>query len=101
MTENVVLNPIDCAMLIKIIVIIAFLIIISSLGYALYHLIKGTDQAESEKIFKSLATRISLSLLLFIFIFIAFAIGLFEPQGIGARIQHFRDQQHEQQAPTP
>lgn len=74
-------------MFIKTIAIVAFLTIIVSLCVALYNLIKNKDKEKSEQIVKALTLRIALSVALFIFIFIAWASGLFQPQGIGARIQ--------------
>lgn len=75
-------------MIIKIVVIVAFLLIIASLGSALYHLVNHGDQEQSEKTAKALTFRIGLSVLLFILIFIAYATGLLKPEGIGARIHH-------------
>jgi L-asparagine transporter-like permease len=74
----------------KIIAIIAFIAIIISLGSALFHLIKTPNDEQSNKTAKALTVRIGLSLLLFILIFIAFASGLIEPHGIGARIEQNR-----------
>lgn len=73
-------------MIIKSIIIIAFILIIISLGSALFHLVKHKNQEQSEKTVKALTFRISLSLLLFIFVFIAIATGVFKPHGIGSRI---------------
>ncbi len=73
-------------MIIKSIVIIAFILIIISLGSALFHLVKHNTQEQSEKTVKALTFRITLSLVLFIFIFIAFATGMFTPHGLGARM---------------
>jgi uncharacterized membrane-anchored protein len=73
-------------MIIKSIAIIAFILIIISLGSALYHLVKHNTQEQSEKTAKALTFRIALSVILFIFIFIAFATGVFKPHGLGARI---------------
>lgn len=73
-------------MIIKSIVIIAFILIIISLGSALFHLVKHKDQEHSEKTAKALTFRIAISLVLFIFVFIALATGLVSPHGIGARI---------------
>ena len=75
-------------MIIKSIVIIAFILIIISLGSALFHLVKHKDQKQSEKTVKALTFRISLSIILFIFIFITFASGMLTPHGLGARMQH-------------
>lgn len=70
--------------MIKIIVILAFILIIISLGSALFHLIRPKSEEESEKTVKALTFRIVLSLVLFIFVFIMVATGLYQPQGIGA-----------------
>lgn len=74
-------------MLIKILAVIVFVAIIASLGSALFHLVKHSDEQHSQKTAKALTVRIGLSLVLFILLFIAFASGLFHPSGIGARIQ--------------
>lgn len=71
----------------KIIVIVAFLAIIVSLGSALFHLVKRPDGDQSQKTAQALTFRIGLSLLLFILLFIAYATGLLQPHGIGAGIQ--------------
>lgn len=73
-------------MIIKSIVIIAFILIIISLGTALFHLVRHKTQEQSEKTVKALTFRITLSIVLFIFIFIALATGMFTPHGLGARI---------------
>lgn len=73
-------------MIIKSIVIIAFILIIISLGSALFHLVKYKTQEQSEKTVKALTFRITLSILLFIFIFIAFATGIIKPHGLGAKM---------------
>lgn len=73
-------------MLIKSLVIIAFILIVFSLGSALFHLVKRNGEEQSHKTAKALTFRIGLSILLFIFIFIAYATGLIKPTGIGARM---------------
>lgn len=70
--------------MVKIIIIIAFVAIIFSLGSALFHLVKHKEQ--SKKTVKALTFRIGLSILLFIFLFIAIATGLIEPHGIGSKL---------------
>jgi uncharacterized protein YacL len=72
-------------MMVRIIIIAVFLVILVSLGTALFHLISNKEQ--SDKTVKALSIRIGLSLLLFIFLFIAMATGLIKPHGIGANIQ--------------
>lgn len=73
-------------MIIKSIFIIAFILIIISLGSALFHLIRNKTEEQSEKTVKALTFRIILSLVLFIFVFIAFQTGLFTPHGLGVRM---------------
>ncbi len=73
-------------MIIKSVVIIAFILIIISLGSALFHLVKRKDGEQSEKTVKALTFRITLSILLFIFIFIAVATGIFKPHGLGVKM---------------
>jgi hypothetical protein len=73
-------------MIIKSVVIIAFILIILSLGSALFHLIKRKSGEPSEKTVKALTFRITLSILLFVFIFIAVATGIYKPHGLGANM---------------
>jgi|APLak6261663543_1056040.scaffolds.fasta_scaffold59104_1 type IV secretory pathway TrbL component len=77
----------NSAMLIKTLVIVVFLTVIVSLGSALFHLVKRPDGEQSKKTAQALTFRIGLSLLLFILLFVAYATGLLQPHGIGARIQ--------------
>jgi uncharacterized membrane-anchored protein len=74
-------------MIIKSVVIIAFILIIISLGSALFHLVKHKTEEQSEKTVKALTFRITLSILLFIFVFIAVATGFFKPHGLGVKMQ--------------
>ena len=74
-------------MIIKSVVIIAFILIIISLGSALFHLINRKSEEVSEKTVKALTFRITLSILLFIFVFIAVATGIYKPDGLGAKMQ--------------
>ena len=73
-------------MIIKSVVIIAFILIIISLGSALFHLINRKSEEVSEKTVKALTFRITLSILLFIFVFIAVATGIYKPDGLGAKM---------------
>jgi len=73
-------------MMIKSIIVLAFLLIIFSLGSALFHLMRPKSPEHSEKTVKALTFRIGLSLVLFILIFAAVATGLIQPTGIGARM---------------
>jgi O-antigen/teichoic acid export membrane protein len=72
--------------MIKIVLVAVFLLIIASLGSALFHLVKHKSDASSEKTVKALTFRIGLSVLLFIFVFILVATGIFKPHGIGSKI---------------
>ena len=83
-------------MIIKSIVIIAFILIIISLGSALFHLVNKKNEEQSEKTVKSLTFRITLSIILFMFIFIAVATGLFKPHGLGAKMHMEKPVQTEQ-----
>ncbi|MGR9051653.1 MAG: twin transmembrane helix small protein [Gammaproteobacteria bacterium] len=78
-------------MIIKTIVVITFLLIIASLGSALYHLVRHREHENSEKTAKALTLRITLSLILFIFVFIAIFTGILKPHGIGSAM-HARQQ---------
>ncbi len=77
---------------IKILIIIAFLIIIYCLATALYYLVKQKDRdiETSRKMAKALTWRIGLSVGLFLLIALAYFLGLIKPQGIGARMQQVR-----------
>jgi hypothetical protein len=68
-------------MLVKSIVILFLLIILYSLGSALFYLVrdKGSD---SIRVIKALTWRISLSMLLFILLLIAFSFGWIVPHSI-------------------
>ena len=83
-------------MLIKSFVIIAFIMIVVSLGSALFHLVKGKNEENSAKTAKALTWRIGLSLSLFIVLILIFAAGLLKPQGIGARMQQVQQQTNPQ-----
>jgi uncharacterized BrkB/YihY/UPF0761 family membrane protein len=74
------------AMLIKTLTIVAFLAIVLSLGSALFHIVKHKEDSDSVKTAKALTLRIGLSLALFIMLFIAYATGMIQPHGIGARM---------------
>ncbi len=74
-------------MFIKSLIIVAFIIIITSLGTALFHLVKHKDPENSQKTVKALTVRIALSVVLFIFVIISIATGLVTPTRIGARMQ--------------
>ncbi len=80
-------------MSIKLLFILGFVVILASLASALYNLVKNKGEAESQKTFKALRVRISLSILLFVLLFIALGAGLIKPEGIGSRIAAARQTQ--------
>lgn len=84
-------------MLIKSFIIIAFILIVISLGSALFHLVKRKNSEQSQKTAKALTFRIVLSVILFILIMLAYATGLIKPEGIGARMQQMRQHTSSQQ----
>jgi hypothetical protein len=67
--------------LIRIVVIVALAAIVASLGSALFHLSRGTQQ-DSAKLVRALTVRIVLSLALFALIMIAWYAGLIAPHGV-------------------
>ncbi len=81
--------------MLKILIILVFLIIIASLGTALFHLIKHKES--STKTVKALTYRIGISLALFILLSIAFMTGLIQPTGIGMQMQLQKAKMLEQQ----
>ena len=64
----------------KLIVAIAFILIIASLASALVYLMK--DKGKSQRTVRALALRVGFSLTLFILILIAHHYGLIQPTGI-------------------
>ena len=67
--------------LFRIIVLLALAAIVVSLGSALYHLSRGTQQ-DSAKLARMLTVRIVLSLALFALIMVAWFTGVIAPHGI-------------------
>ena len=67
--------------LFRIVVLVALAAIVASLGSALYHLSRGTQQ-DSAKLVRALTVRIVLSLVLFALIMLAWFAGVIEPHGI-------------------
>lgn len=64
----------------KIVVAIAFILILFSLGSALVFLMK--DRGKSNRTVKALAFRVGFSIALFALILIAYSLGWIEPTGI-------------------
>jgi len=88
-------------MSIKLFFIIAFILILISLGSALFHLVTHKEQEQSKKTAKALTFRIGLSLVLFIMMYIAYVTGMIKPEGIGARIQMLKQNQSAATANPP
>lgn len=68
--------------LLRIVIVVAFLVILVSLGSALYHLYRG--ESDSTQMLRALTVRIALSLALFALIMIAWWAGLITPVGLQA-----------------
>ncbi len=69
-------------MLVKIIIVLFLLIIVYSLGSALYYLTHERNEEDADRVVKALTWRIGLSLLLFILLFAAYAMGWIKPHGV-------------------
>lgn len=67
-------------MLFKIIIIILLLVVLFSLGSALFYLVK--DKGQSDKMLKALTWRIGLSVFIFVLLLIGKAMGLIAPHGL-------------------
>lgn len=65
--------------LVRIIIALAMIGIIASLGSALFHLM--TDKGESKKMVRALTMRVALSVGLFLVLMAAWALGLIQPLG--------------------
>jgi hypothetical protein len=66
--------------LLPILIIGGFVVIIASLGSALWHLVRGAG--DSRRMVRALTWRIGLSIALFVFLMIAWYTGLIEPHGV-------------------
>jgi hypothetical protein len=64
----------------KIIVAIAFLLILGSLGSALFFMMR--DKGRTKRTMQSLAMRVGLSITLFLMLLAAYQMGWIEPTGI-------------------
>ena len=72
------------AMILKTVIIIVFLLIIASLGSALYQLFK--HDKPPEQLVKALTWRIGLSMLLFLCLAVAVSTGSLKPTGLVNKI---------------
>jgi hypothetical protein len=64
----------------KYLIILFLVLIIGSLGKALYHL-SSSGPSDSGKMVKALTVRIALSVALFVLLMVAYALGWISPQG--------------------
>lgn len=67
----------------KIIIAIGFILILASLGSALFFLMK--DKGKSDRTVQALALRVGFSIALFILLLVAYRLGYIQPTGIGLR----------------
>jgi len=70
----------------KIVIILILLVIVLSLGSALYYLV--TDREKSAKTVRALTWRIGLSIGLFFLLLLAFGSGLIQPHSFSAGLRH-------------
>jgi ABC-type multidrug transport system permease subunit len=66
--------------LLPIVIIVAFVVIVASLGSALWYLVRGAG--DSRRMVRALTWRIGLSIALFVLLMIAWYTGLIEPHGV-------------------
>lgn len=64
----------------KILVVLVLIVIVGSLGQALYYLLK--DRERSPRTVRALTLRIGLSIGLFVLLLISFSAGLIKPHGL-------------------
>jgi hypothetical protein len=64
----------------KIVVAIAFILILGSLGSALFYLMR--DKGKSNNTVRALALRVGFSIALFVLILVAYKLGYIQPTGI-------------------
>jgi branched-subunit amino acid transport protein AzlD len=67
----------------KVFVAIAFVLIIASLGSALFFLMR--DKGRSNRTVQALAMRVGLSVTLFLIVLAAYKLGWIQPTGLGMR----------------
>lgn len=72
--------------LMKILVALAFLAIIASLGSALFFMMRGdgNDRQRSKHMARALALRVGLSIVLFLCLLLAWKLGYIQPTGLPA-----------------
>ncbi|HUN26364.1 MAG TPA: twin transmembrane helix small protein [Steroidobacteraceae bacterium] len=73
------------ASLIRLLVVVGLLVVVASLGNALYHLARGPGRGDSRKLLRALTFRIGLSVVVFILLMAAWYAGLIAPHGVEPR----------------
>jgi len=73
------------ASLIRLLVVVGLLVVVASLGNALYHLARGGGREDSRKLLRALTFRIGLSIAVFILLMAAWYAGLIAPHGLAPR----------------
>jgi len=68
---------------IRIVIVIALVAILASLGSALFHLSRGTG--DSRKMVRALTIRVGLSVALFLLLMLAWYLGLIQPHSVVPR----------------
>lgn len=73
----------------KLIVILALLAIVGSLGIAMWHMLRGEsnnpDPTRSRRMARALTVRVGLSVLLFVLVLISHQMGWIQPTGLPLR----------------
>lgn len=64
----------------RLLVILFLVVIVGSLGSALYYLIR--DKGQSERTVRALTVRIALSIVLFVLLMVGYATGIIPPRGL-------------------
>jgi putative copper export protein len=67
-------------MLVKIIIVLFMLVILYSLGSAMFYLVRNKDR--SDNVVKALSWRIGLSIVLFVLLFVGYAMGWITPHSV-------------------
>jgi len=64
----------------RLLVILFLIVIVGSLGSALFYLIR--DKGQSERMVRALTVRITLSIVLFVLLMVGYATGIIPPRGL-------------------
>jgi hypothetical protein len=66
----------------KIVILVAFILIIASLGFALVYMMRDKDKGKANRMATALTFRVAFSIALFLFLLFAYKMGWIEPTGI-------------------